>query len=64
MRHTHITVIAKAGVPMPMIQKRAGHRKMATTAEYYVHIVDDKEATDTFDDIVVSEETKEVNNGI
>ena len=64
MRHTHITVIAKRGVPMPMIQKRAGHTKMATTAEYYVHIVDDKEATDTFDDIVINEETKEVNNGI
>ena len=64
MRHTHISVIAKAGVPMPMIQKRAGHKKMATTAEYYVHIVDDKEATDTFDDIVVNVEedkTKRLN---
>jgi integrase len=63
-RHTHLTLIAEAGVPMPVVQKRAGHSKIATTAEYYIHLADDKQASEALNAILSAEADLEVNNGI
>lgn len=37
LRHTHITELVAAGIPLPVIQKRVGHSNISTTMRY-VHI--------------------------
>lgn len=34
LRHTHITELVKAGIPLPIIQQRAGHSNINTTMGY------------------------------
>lgn len=34
LRHTHITELVEAGLPLPIIQRRAGHKNINTTLQY------------------------------
>tara|TARA_R110002012_G_scaffold46515_4_gene122872 strand:+ start:5118 stop:6686 length:1569 start_codon:yes stop_codon:yes gene_type:complete len=63
-RHTHISILAQEGILISELQYRAGHSDIRTTASYYIHIASDKNASDTFENVFVNVETKEVNNGI
>lgn len=40
-RHTHISLMAEAGVSLPVIQKRVGHSDRIMTEEIYLHITSD-----------------------
>ena len=55
-RHTHITILAREGVLISELQYRAGHNDPRTTNAYYIHIAEDKNASDTFESVFVSDE--------
>jgi integrase len=38
LRHAHLTAMVEAGVPLPVVQARAGHASIATTMDLYVHV--------------------------
>jgi integrase len=38
LRHTHATMLLKAGVPLPVVSKRLGHASLAMTADVYMHV--------------------------
>lgn len=40
-RHTHATLLLKAGVPIKEVQYRLGHSKIDTTLNIYAHVVND-----------------------
>ena len=46
-RHTHLSILAQAGVPHTMLQQRAGHKDIRTTTAYYIHQENDYLASDT-----------------
>jgi integrase len=50
LRHCHATLLANAKVPIHVVQHRLGHRKPATTLQYYTHALPDADraASDTF----------------
>ncbi|MFF2907927.1 tyrosine-type recombinase/integrase [Paenibacillus sp. NPDC057934] len=37
-RHTHISMLTEAGVPLPVIMQRVGHKDAKTTMEIYTHV--------------------------
>ncbi|WP_302939028.1 tyrosine-type recombinase/integrase [Megamonas funiformis] len=37
-RHTHVSLLAEAGVPLPVITERLGHASTKITEEIYLHI--------------------------
>ncbi len=37
LRHTHLTFLAAAGVPIMYVARRAGHLKVSTTHDFYSH---------------------------
>ncbi|USK44617.1 tyrosine-type recombinase/integrase [Cytobacillus oceanisediminis] len=39
-RHTHISMMAEAGIDLPTIMKRVGHDDMKTTMRVYTHVTD------------------------
>lgn len=39
-RHTHISMLAEAGVDLPTIMKRVGHEDIDTTMKIYTHVTD------------------------
>ncbi|GBF77254.1 putative site-specific integrase [Paenibacillus sp. 598K] len=39
-RHTHISMLAEAGVDLPVIMKRVGHDDMKTTLKIYTHVTE------------------------
>lgn len=39
MRHTHISQLLAAGVPLIKVQKRAGHERPSTTLDIYGHLI-------------------------
>jgi integrase len=41
LRHTHLSLLAAAGVDPKLIQERAGHARIQTTYDFYVHTADD-----------------------
>ncbi|MCH7995050.1 MAG: site-specific integrase [Planctomycetes bacterium] len=41
LRRTYVTLLVRAGVPLPTVQKLAGHRSISTTVEYYNWVNDD-----------------------
>lgn len=40
-RHTHISLLAEAGVPLKAIMERVGHHEARTTLSVYTHVTDD-----------------------
>ena len=38
LRHTHASMLIKAGVPLPVIQRRLGHESIQTTIDVYGHL--------------------------
>lgn len=48
-RHTHVTMLAEAGVDLPTIQKRIGHKNGDITRDVYLHITNmmQKKAADS-----------------
>lgn len=41
LRHSHVAWLIAAGAPMPVIQARLGHEKIATTIDTYGHLTPD-----------------------
>lgn len=41
LRHSHVAWLIAAGVPLPVIQRRLGHEKIATTIDTYGHLTPD-----------------------
>ena len=41
LRRTYLTRLVRAGVPLPTVQKLAGHSSISTTVEYYNWVNDD-----------------------
>lgn len=39
-RHTHISILAEAGVSLKAIMQRVGHNEPATTLSVYTHVTD------------------------
>jgi integrase len=42
LRHSHISWLIAGGVPLPVIQDRAGHEQIATTVGTYGHLLPDQ----------------------
>ncbi|MEK4229266.1 site-specific integrase [Solibacillus sp. FSL H8-0538] len=40
LRHTHISLLAEAGVDLQYIMNRVGHRNSATTTKIYLHVTE------------------------
>ena len=38
LRHTHATIVVKAGVPVKVISERLGHESPAFTLKQYAHV--------------------------
>ncbi|MFC3634025.1 tyrosine-type recombinase/integrase [Enterococcus rivorum] len=47
-RHTHVSLMAEAGVSLPVIQKRVGHSDRILTEEIYLHITSDMNIDSVF----------------
>src|SRR5699024_6112365 len=47
-RHTHISMLAEAGVDLPTIMQKVGHEDIDTTMRIYLHVTDKmkKDATE------------------
>lgn len=41
LRHTARSGTAKAGVPLPVVSRSAGHESISTTVDLYGHLTDD-----------------------
>lgn len=41
LRHTHVSMLIRAGVDVTMVAKRVGHSRPTTTLDQYAHLVDD-----------------------
>ena len=39
LRHTHITLLLKSGVPVHVVSARAGHAKPSITLDTYCHLL-------------------------
>jgi integrase len=44
LRHTHATILLRAGVPLIVVSRRLGHRSIAITADTYGHIDSEMQA--------------------
>lgn len=40
LRHTHISLLAEAGVDLPYIMNRVGHKNSKTTTDIYLHVTE------------------------
>lgn len=51
LRHSHASILGKAGVPLATISRRLGHSQISTTANVYSHLLDgmDQEAARRID---------------
>ncbi|MGR7909830.1 tyrosine-type recombinase/integrase [Lysinibacillus capsici] len=47
LRHTHISLLAEAGVDFNFIMNRVGHKKSDTTTKIYLHVTFGMRATAT-----------------
>ena len=50
LRHTHATLLLRAGVPVHIVAKRLGHRDPSVTLNVYADVIpdDDTSAVDVF----------------
>ncbi len=57
LRHTHATLLLKAGVPLHVVSRRLGHASEAFTAYVYAHVLpgQQREAAETFSRLVWGE---------
>jgi integrase len=57
LRHTHATLVIRAGVPVKVVSERLGHAKTAFTIETYQHVLPgmQAEAARTFEQLVVND---------
>lgn len=57
LRHTHVSLLAAAGVDLEVIQKRLGHKNDRVTREVYRHVTkkQQKEAPNKFDELMGSQ---------
>ena len=39
LRHTHASLLIRAGVPMKVVQERLGHASILTTMDLYAHMM-------------------------
>ncbi len=39
LRHTHASLLIRAGIPMKVVQERLGHASILTTMDLYAHIM-------------------------
>jgi integrase len=39
LRHTHVSEMLDAGVPLPVVSARLGHSSIRTTMEIYAHMI-------------------------
>lgn len=44
MRHTHATLLLKAGVPLHVVSRRLGHASETFTAQVYAHVLPGQQA--------------------
>lgn len=64
-RHTHISMLAEAGVSLPEIMKRVGHKNESTTTDIYLHVTKKMRETiitkmnDKFGDLITNARNKE-----
>lgn len=54
LRHTNVTLMLMAGVPLRAVSKRAGHASMTTTSVIYAHAIQpmDEVSSDAIEDIL------------
>ena len=54
LRHSHLSMLLRAGVPVHAVSARAGHAKASTTLDTYAHILggEDGRAADLADDVL------------
>ena len=54
LRHTHITLLLKLGVPVHVVSARAGHAKPSITLDTYSHLlgVEDNDAAKQAEEIL------------
>lgn len=45
MRHTHATLLLKAGVNVSVVSKRLGHSSTSVTLNIYAHVLNEMEKT-------------------
>jgi integrase len=55
LRHTNITLLLAAGVPLRTVSYRAGHAQTSTTENIYAHAIKtaDEIASEALDDILI-----------
>jgi integrase len=60
LRHTNITLLLAAGVPLRTVSYRAGHAQTSTTSNLYAHAIrtSDEIAADTLDDILTPKDNR------
>jgi integrase len=54
LRHTHTSLLAEAGVSLPQIMERLGHKNEDTTKNVYLHVTKEmkKEASQKFKELM------------
>ena len=54
LRHTHLTLLIQAGVPIKVVSERARHASINVTLGIYGHVIlgDQKRAASLFSDLV------------
>lgn len=57
LRHTHVSLLGKAGVPLKVVSDRVGHASTAITADIYAHVfaIQDSEAANALESLVIRE---------
>ena len=59
LRHTHATLLLKAGVPPKVVSERLGHSTVAFTMDVYAHVIPGMQAAaaETFGELLHGEQT-------
>ena len=64
LRHTHATLLLKAGVPLKVVSERLGHATPAFTMAVYQHVLPgmQAEAAEVFAELIASRDTIEAHS--